>query len=106
MPTWAFLAGMKIGEKMQVNLGKGKMLNIAFKSVGELNTTDGTREVFFEFNGQPRSVFVRETKSAAAKNIKVREQANKADPNQVCLCSLYTFFHQRLLAIFFILPVY
>ena len=87
MPTWAFLAGMKIGEKMQVSVAKGKMLNVSFLAIGDLNTTDGTREVFFELNGQPRSVFVRDMKSSAAKNIKVREQANKADPGSVCACA-------------------
>jgi pyruvate carboxylase len=83
MPTWAFLSGMKIGEKMQIAVQKGKMLNVAFNAIGDLNTTDGTREVFFELNGQPRSVFVRDMKSSAAKNIKVREQANKADPGSI-----------------------
>ena len=83
MPTWAFLCGMKIGEKMQVSVQKGKMLNVAFNAIGDLNHTDGTREVFFELNGQHRSVFVRDLKSSAAKNIKVREQANKSDPGSV-----------------------
>jgi pyruvate carboxylase len=83
IPTWAFFSGMKIGEKMQIQIAKGKMLNITYKAMGELNPIDGTREVFYELNGQPRSVFIRDTKSAAAKNIKTRTQANKADPGQV-----------------------
>ena len=83
MSTLAFLCVMKIGDKMQVTVQKGRMLNVAFNSIGDMNPTDGTREVFFELNVQPSSVFVRDLKSSAAKNIKVREQANKSDPGSV-----------------------
>ncbi|NDH94967.1 MAG: biotin/lipoyl-binding protein [Planctomycetia bacterium] len=57
LPTPAFLEGIKPGEELSCDIEPGKRLLIRLLSVGESHS-DGTRTVFFELNGQPRSVTV------------------------------------------------
>ena len=76
LPTPQFFYGMERGPEMTVELEPGKTLVIKFLTVGEPHP-DGTRTVFFELNGQPREVTVRDRK------LQVTEQAKpKADPDQ------------------------
>jgi pyruvate carboxylase len=76
LPTPQFYYGMQRGEDITVELEPGKALAIKFLTVGEPHP-DGTRVVFFELNGQPREVTVRDRK------LEVKEVAKpKADPSQ------------------------
>ena len=75
LPTPQFFYGMKRGEEITVDLEPGKTLIIKFLTIGEPHP-DGTRTVFFELNGQPREVTVRD-KSLEAQS----PSAPKADPN-------------------------
>ncbi|XP_035267705.1 pyruvate carboxylase, mitochondrial isoform X1 [Anguilla anguilla] len=58
--TRLFLEGPKIAEEFQVELERGKTLHIKALALGDLNKA-GQREVFFELNGQLRSVLVKDT---------------------------------------------
>jgi len=71
LPTPAFLEGIKAGEELACDIEPGKTLLVRLLSVGEPHT-DGTRTVFFELNGQPRSVSVADAslESAAARRPK------------------------------------
>jgi len=74
LPTPAFYYGMKRGEDISVELEPGKALVVKFLTVSEPHP-DGTRTVFFELNGQPREVTIRDRK------LDVKEQPKvKADP--------------------------
>ena len=74
LPTPEFYYGMQRGETVSVDLEPGKTLVIKFLTVGEPHP-DGTRTVFFELNGQPREVSIRDRK------LEVKAQAKpKADP--------------------------
>jgi pyruvate carboxylase len=75
LPTSAFFFGMEKGEEIAVEIEAGKTLVIKFLTVGEPHE-DGTRTVFFELNGQPREVTVRDR----SLEVKTRS-APKADPN-------------------------
>ena len=76
LPTPQFYYGMERGTDITVELEPGKALVIKFLTVGEPHP-DGTRTVFFELNGQPREVTVRDRK------LEVKQPAKpKADPNQ------------------------
>jgi len=76
LPTPQFYYGMQRGEDITVELEPGKTLVIKFQTIGEPHP-DGTRTVFFELNGQPREVTVRDRK------LEVKEQPRiKADPAQ------------------------
>lgn len=75
VPTRYFLAPPEIGEEFTVEIERGKTLVIKLTAVGE-SGADGHRDVFFELNGQPRHVRVRDR--AATSTVKENE---KADPN-------------------------
>ena len=66
LPTPTFFYGMQAGEAIAVEIEPGKTLNIALLAIGELNDK-GERKLFFELNGQPRTIMMRERKAAAAK---------------------------------------
>jgi pyruvate carboxylase len=57
LPTPVFFYGMRPGDEVSVEIEPGKTLIIKFLTVGDPHP-DGTRQVFFELNGQPREVLV------------------------------------------------
>ena len=80
LPTPAFLEGPKPGEELAVDIEPGKTLVIRLLTVGEPHA-DGTRTVFFELNGQPRSVSVAD-RSLEAK-VQRRPKAVVGDAREV-----------------------
>lgn len=60
LDTRIFLTGPKIGEEFEVSIEKGKTLNFKTLAMAEDLTAQGEKEVFFELNGQLRSVFIRD----------------------------------------------
>ena len=56
LPTRAFIEPMELGEEIAVVLEKGKTLGIKLQALGKLDPKTGMREVYFDFNGMPRSV--------------------------------------------------
>jgi pyruvate carboxylase len=80
LPTHTFFYGMEPGEEITIDIERGKTLIVRFVAVSDLHD-DGTRTVFFELNGQPRSVRVEDRSQGV-----VREAVRKADadnPNHV-----------------------
>jgi pyruvate carboxylase len=76
LPTPQFYYGMERGADITVELEPGKTLIIKFLTVGEPHP-DGTRTVFFELNGQPREVTIRD------KALDVKQETKpKADPRE------------------------
>jgi pyruvate carboxylase len=74
LPTPAFFYGLKSGEEITVEIASGKSLIIKFLTISEPHP-DGTRTLFFELNGQPREVNVRD------RALRVTERTHpKADP--------------------------
>ncbi len=73
--TRIFLTGPKVGEEFEVSIEKGKTLHIKTLAMAEDLTPTGEREVFFELNGQLRSVFIRDNN--AAQEIHVHPKAVK-----------------------------
>jgi pyruvate carboxylase len=74
LPTAQFYYGMTRGADVTIELEPGKTLAVKFLTVGEPHP-DGTRTVFFELNGQPREVTVRD------RTLEVKQEAKpKADP--------------------------
>jgi pyruvate carboxylase len=77
LPTPAFFYGLKSGEEITVEIESGKSLIIKFLTISEPHP-DGTRTLFFELNGQPREVNVRD------RALRIVERAHpKADPADV-----------------------
>ncbi|XP_041981537.1 pyruvate carboxylase, mitochondrial isoform X2 [Aricia agestis] len=81
LDTKTFLVGPTVGETLEVKIERGKTLDIRTLAVSDEMTAAGEREVFFELNGQLRSVFIRDDK--ASQEMKIHPKAIKGDKNQV-----------------------
>jgi pyruvate carboxylase len=57
VPTRYFLAKPAISEEMTISIEQGKTLTIKLLAIGPLNTEKGTRECFFELNGEVSHLF-------------------------------------------------
>ena len=80
LPTKTFFYGMEPGEEITAEIDPGKTLEIRMIAASETNE-DGEVRVFFELNGQPRSIRVpdRKVKSATA----ARPKAQVGNANHV-----------------------
>ncbi len=75
LPTPQFFYGMRKGEEITVDIEPGKTLIVKYLTVSDAHE-DGTRTVFFELNGLPRSTTIRD------KSLEIKAPpALKADPN-------------------------
>jgi pyruvate carboxylase len=59
LPTPAFFFGMQTGEEIAITIEAGKTLVLKFLTISEPRP-DGNRTVFFELNGHPREVDIRD----------------------------------------------
>jgi pyruvate carboxylase len=76
LPTPVFFYGLKSGEEITVEIEAGKTLIIKFMTASDPHP-DGTRTLFFDLNGQPREVNVRD------RSLRVMERAHpKADSGE------------------------
>ncbi|MBT3916076.1 MAG: pyruvate carboxylase [Rhodospirillaceae bacterium] len=55
IPTAAYFYGMEAGDEIAIEMERGKTLIVRFLALGDAND-DSSRIVFFELNGQPRSL--------------------------------------------------
>ena len=80
LPTPPFFYGMNSGDETSVEIEPGKVLLVRYLTTSDPHE-DGTRTVFFELNGQPRSVNVvdRSLEQPIAKHAK----ADEDDPNHI-----------------------
>ncbi|XP_012257036.2 pyruvate carboxylase, mitochondrial isoform X2 [Athalia rosae] len=81
LDTRIFLTGPKVGEEFEVTIEKGKTLGLKTLAMAEDLTPNGEREVFFEMNGQLRSVFIKDKE--AVKELHIHPKAAKGDKSQV-----------------------
>ncbi len=80
VPTQYFLAAPEVGEEFTVEIERGKTLVIVLTAVGELDK-EGQRNVFFELNGQPRRVMIRD--KSAVSEVAQREKADPKNPGSI-----------------------
>ncbi len=71
LDTPTFLYGMRLGEEIEVEIETGKTLIVKLVSIGEAQA-DGTRVVYFELNGQPREVVIKDESVKATVATKVK----------------------------------
>jgi Pyruvate carboxylase len=99
LPTPQFYFGMRSGEEITVELEPGKTLVIKFLTIGEPHP-DGSRTVFFELNGQPREITVRDKSLRAA--APVHPKVNPSEPGHVgspspgVVTSVFVQLNQRI----------
>jgi pyruvate carboxylase len=77
LPTSVFFYGMEPGDEFTIDIDRGKTLIVRFVAVSDLHE-DGTRTVFFELNGQPRSVKVPDRGQVALKPPRRKAEAGNA----------------------------
>jgi len=80
LPTPEFFFGMQTGDEITVDLEPGKTLVIKFLTVSE-GRPDGHRTVFFELNGHPREVDIRD--KSLQTSVAERAQADPSKPGHV-----------------------
>ncbi len=80
LPTPQFFFGMQKGDEIAIDIEPGKTLVVKFLAVSEPHP-DGTRTVFFEINGQPREVDVRD--KSLQSTVAARIKANGSNPGEV-----------------------
>ncbi|WP_368503953.1 pyruvate carboxylase [Alkalihalophilus sp. As8PL] len=80
LDTLTFFYGMRLGEEIEVEIEKGKTLIVKFISLSKPQE-DGTRIVYFELNGQPREVIIKDMNVAST--AVSRPKVDKDNPNQI-----------------------
>jgi len=80
LPTWNFFYGMQQGGQISAEIDPGKTLEIRLIALGD-TMEDGEVKVFFELNGQPRTIRVPNRKVMATKA--VRPKAEDGNANHV-----------------------
>ncbi|AEV94404.1 pyruvate carboxylase [Pediococcus claussenii] len=74
LDTPTFFAGMRVGERIDLRLGKGRSVIIVLREISQPND-DGQRSLFFEVNGQAEEVVVQDMNASVT-----NERAKKAEP--------------------------
>lgn len=80
LPTPTFFYGMEPGQEISVDIERGKTLIVRYLATSEAHE-DGTRTVFFELNGQPRSVQVADRSQVAKRP--VQPKAESGNPKHI-----------------------
>jgi pyruvate carboxylase len=80
LPTPVFFYGMQPGSEISVEIEPGKTLVIVLMTISETDE-EGQVKVFFELNGQPRIIWVRNR--AAAVKTAPRRKAEEGDPSHI-----------------------
>lgn len=79
LDTPTFFYGMRLGEKINVEIEKGKVLIIRLDEIGEADE-EGNRILFFNLNGQRREIVVND--KSVQSTIVHRKKAEPTDKNQ------------------------
>ncbi|WP_174703883.1 pyruvate carboxylase [Alkalicoccus saliphilus] len=80
LDTPTFFYGLRLGEEIEVEIEQGKTLIVKLISISKPQD-NGTRIVYFELNGQPREVNIKDQNVAAAVN--ERPKVDKKNINQI-----------------------
>jgi pyruvate carboxylase len=80
LDTPTFLYGLRLGEEIEVEIEQGKTLIVKLVSVGEAQK-DGTRVVYFELNGQPRELVIKDQNVETT--VIAKTKADKENPNHI-----------------------
>ncbi|MFT8317242.1 MAG: pyruvate carboxylase [Sporolactobacillus sp.] len=78
--TPTFFYGLRLGEQVAVKIEEGKTLIVKLISIGHARK-DGLRTVYFELNGQPREVMIKDMNVQSSEA--VHAKAEKNNPNQI-----------------------
>ncbi len=77
VPTPVFLYGLEPGQETTIEIEPGKSLIVKLVTIGKLHA-DGTRDLYFELNGDGRSVTVRDQSAATAGPVRLKAEKGNA----------------------------
>jgi pyruvate carboxylase len=80
VPTPQFFYGPNVGEEFAIEIEEGKRLIVNYLTTSQADE-QGRRTVFFELNGQPRTVSVHD--HDLAPKVQAHRKADESDPGQV-----------------------
>ncbi|MDM5198732.1 pyruvate carboxylase [Fictibacillus enclensis] len=80
LDTPTFFYGMSLGEELNVEIEQGKTLIVRLVSIGEPQL-DGTRVVYFELNGQPREVVIKD--ESIKSSVAAKQKVDPANPSHI-----------------------
>lgn len=80
LDTPTFFSGMRLGETINVEIEKGKILIIRLDEIGEPDI-EGNRTLFFNLNGQRREVLIKDTAIKSA--IQTKRKAEPTNKEQI-----------------------
>ncbi|SFG38742.1 pyruvate carboxylase [Sporolactobacillus nakayamae] len=78
--TPTFFYGLRLGEEVSVTIEEGKMLVVKLISIGHPQK-DGTRTLYYELNGQPREVSIKDMNVESSEV--AHAKAEKDNPHQI-----------------------
>lgn len=81
LDTRNFLTGPKVTDEFEVSIEKGKTLHIKALAMTPYLNKNGEKEVFFEMNGQLRSMFIKDKN--AVKELHIHPKADKKNKGSV-----------------------
>lgn len=80
LDTVTFLYGLELDEERAIELEEGKCLIVKLTAIGEPDDK-GIRKLFFELNGQPRQITIKDNSIKSEESARLR--ADKLDPSQI-----------------------
>ncbi|MBB6449427.1 pyruvate carboxylase [Geomicrobium halophilum] len=80
LDTPTFFYGLRLGEEIEVEIEEGKTLIVKLISISKASE-NGNRIVYFEFNGQPREVIIKDR--SIESTVKEKPKAEKKNPNHI-----------------------
>jgi pyruvate carboxylase len=80
LSTPVFFYGLEVGDEVAIDIQEGKTLIIKLNAIGRVHE-DGTRNIYFELNGMPRSAVVKDL--AVETETVDRVKADPGDEHQV-----------------------
>lgn len=80
LDTPTFLHGMRLGEEVEIEIEQGKTLIVKLVSIGEPQS-NGTRVVYFELNGQPREVVIKDESIKAT--VATKAKIDPSNPSHI-----------------------
>jgi len=92
LPTPAFFYGLEQRQEVMVELEPGKTLIIRLLTIGDPHP-DGMRTVFFELNGQPREVEVRDRSIKGEERSKRKADTTKSGEVSAPIPGAVTLLH-------------
>lgn len=99
LPTPQFFYGMRSGDEITVEIEPGKTLVVKFLTVSEPHP-DGMRTVFFELNGQPREIMVRDrslrAEAPAHPKINPSEPGHVGSPSPGVITNVFVQLNQKI----------